>query len=238
MSNGSIGYGLTLEVGNAPGTNPTYTELAEVLSFTPPGGAVDDVETTHMKSPGRRKQFIPGLIDGGTAVANFNYVPASATDTFLNAWRASAELRQVRATYPDGSTVICTAYVSDYVPENVVMDGKMTSTLSVKVSGAVTVSAAAAPVNEVLPSIAGIARVGQTLTALPGQWTGGPNFTYQWQEDAAGNDIWSNITGATGQSFTPASGQLNDRIRVIVTGTNAVGNASATSAPTIPTVAA
>ena len=238
MSNARIGYFTTLEVGNAPGTSPTYTELAELLSFTPPAGSVAEVEVTHMKSPGRRRQFIPTLIDSGTAVANFNHVSASATDVFLNAWRASGELRQVRATYPDGSMVIFTAFVSDYVVENVTIEEKLTSSLSLKVTGVVTVTAAAAPVNEILPSIAGIARVGVTLTALPGQWTGGPTLTYQWQEDAAGNGTWSNITGATAQSFTPAAGQLNDRIRVIVTGTNAIGNASATSAPTIPTVAA
>lgn len=238
MSNARIGYNLTLEVGNAPGTSPTYTELAEVTGFTPPAGAVDEVEVTHLKSASRRRQFIAGLIDSGTVTATFNHVPASATDVFLNAWRAGAELRQVRATYPDGTTVIFTGFVSDYSIDNIVVDGKMAASLSIKATGAVTVSAAAAPVNEVLPAIGGIARVGVTLTAFPGQWTGGPTFTYQWQEDTAGNGTWTNITGATAQTFVPTTGQLTDRVRVIVTGTNSVGSASANSAPTIATIAA
>ena len=238
MSNARIGYNLTLEVGNAPGGSPTYTELAEVTGFTPPAGAVDEVEVTHLKSASRRRQFIAGLIDSGTVTATFNHVPASATDTFINTWRAGAELRQVRGTYPDGATVIFTAFVTDYSIDNIVVDGKMASSLSIKVTGAVTVTAAAAPVNQILPSIAGIAQVGQVLTAIPGQWTGGPTFTYQWQEDAAGNGTFANISGATSQSYTPVTGQLTDRIRVTVTGTNGSGSASATSAPTIATIAA
>jgi predicted secreted protein len=238
MSNARIGYNLTLEVGNAPGTSPTYTELAEVTGFTPPAGAVDEVEVTHLKSASRRRQFIAGLIDSGTVTATFNHVPASATDTFINTWRAGAEQRQVRATYPDGTTVIFTAFVSDYSIDNIVVDGKMASSMTVKVTGAVTVSGAATPVNDVLPAIGGIARVGVTLTAFPGNWTGGPTFTYQWQEDTAGNGTWVNISGATAQTFTPTSGQLTDRIRVQVTGTNSAGNATASSAPTIATVAA
>lgn len=238
MSNARIGYFSTLEVGNAPGTSPTYTELAELLSFTPPAGTVDEVETTHMKSPGRSKQFTPGLIDRGTATATFNHVPGSATDVFLNAWRASAELRQLRYTYPDGSVVIFSGFLSEYSIENVTIEGKMTATVSVRVSGVVTVSGAAAPVNELLPAIAGIARVGFALTVRPGQWTGGPALSWQWQEDGAGNGTFTNIAGATGQSFTPTSGQQTDRIRVIETATNAAGSASATSAPTIATAAA
>lgn len=237
MSDATIGYGLTLEVGTTTSTTPTYFELAEVTSCQPPQGTVDDVDVTHMKSPQRRREFIAGLTDSGQAAATMNYVPASATDVFLEAWRASGETRKLRLTYADGTIVEFFGYISTYSPDNVPIDGKMGATLNMKVTGAITLSAAAAPVNQLLPAIAGIADVGTTLTAWPGQWSGGPSFTYQWQQDNAGGGTWSNISGATGASYAPIAGNIGNRIRVIVTGTNGAGTANATSAPTIATVA-
>lgn len=143
MSEASIGYGLELEVETVAGATPlAYTELAEVTSFTPPSATVDDIDVTHMKSPGRRREFIPGLTDSGAASATFNHVPAGATDVFLEAWRAGGTVRKVRGTYADGSTVVFDAYVQSYSVDNIPVDGKMTSSLAMKVTGAVTVTAA------------------------------------------------------------------------------------------------
>lgn len=96
-----------------------------------------------------------------------------------------------------------------------------------------------APVNTVLPSISGIPQVGEVLTASPGVWTGGGIvFTYQWQVDAAGNGTFTNVGGATSRTYTPVVGDQTDRVRVIVTATNAHSGVSATSAPTIAVIAA
>lgn len=143
MSNATIGYGLTLAVETAAGAIPlAYTELAEVTSFQPPSDTVDDIDVTHMKSPDSRREFIPGLSDPGTASATFNHVPASATDVFINTWRSAREIRKVKGTYADGSTVTFSGYVQNYTVDNIPVDGKMASTLAIKISGAVTVEAA------------------------------------------------------------------------------------------------
>lgn len=95
--------------------------------------------------------------------------------------------------------------------------------------------ALSAPVNTLLPSIAGIAQQGVALTALEGSWTNWPtSFTYQWQEDETG---WVNITGATGKTFTPAAGQVGNPLRVIVTAINGAGSTAATSGATADTLA-
>lgn len=96
----------------------------------------------------------------------------------------------------------------------------------------------AVPANTLLPSISGIAQQGVVLTAQPGIWTGGlPSFAYQWQADVAGNSVFANIGGATARSYTPVAGDVTDKLRVIVTATNAAGAASATSAATVATLA-
>jgi uncharacterized repeat protein (TIGR01451 family) len=92
----------------------------------------------------------------------------------------------------------------------------------------------APPVNTVLPAISGAATVGQQLTASPGTWTGAPapTYSYQWQQcDGTGANC-ADIGSATSSTYTVVSGDNGQTIRVVVTGTNALANASATSAQT------
>ena len=89
MADGKIGYGSTVRIGRGP--TPTWTELALIGDLELPDEQVDEVEVTHMKSPGRRKQFIAGLIDGGSVTIPMNYMPGSATDTLLLEIKASGE---------------------------------------------------------------------------------------------------------------------------------------------------
>jgi predicted secreted protein len=112
-------------------------------------------------------------------------------------------------------------------------DDAATFTATIASSGEITFTAAAAPTNTILPSISGTVQEGQILTAFPGVWTGSPSFTYQWQQDAAGNGTFANITGATSQAYVPVTGNVGNALRVVVTGTNSAGTATATSAATV-----
>ncbi len=88
--------------------------------------------------------------------------------------------------------------------------------------------------NTALPVVAGTLRDGQTLSATAGTWTGTPviAFGYQWRRcDAAGNGC-ADIAGATSATYTQVAGDVGGTLRVVVTGTNAAGSASATSAAT------
>lgn len=87
-------------------------------------------------------------------------------------------------------------------------------------------------VNSRLPAIAGIAQVGQTLTAVAGRWSGEPALTYQWKKGAA------NIKGAIGATYVPVAGDLGAAITVVETVTNPAGTASATSGGTANVIAA
>ncbi|WP_142110939.1 hypothetical protein [Rarobacter incanus] len=64
-----------------------------------------------------------------------------------------------------------------------------------------------------IPTIAGTAQVGETLTAQTGKWAPtGITFTYQWYQDGHA------VRGATRSSLVLAPGQVNKRISVTVTG--------------------
>ena len=89
------------------------------------------------------------------------------------------------------------------------------------------------PANTSPPTIAGTPQQGQTLTAAPGTWTGAPTaFAYQWQRCDAAATSCTDIAGATAQTYTLTPADAGFAIRVAVTATNAVGPATAASAPT------
>ena len=105
---------------------------------------------------------------------------------------------------------------------------------SVPSAAAPTVTAEAAPpANTVVPTVSGTPEDGETLTADPGTWSGTApvTYTYEWQRcDADGTDC-VDIAGATGSTYVLLPIDVGHAIVVEVTGTNAAGADSATSAP-------
>lgn len=88
------------------------------------------------------------------------------------------------------------------------------------------------PANTARPTISDTTpQSGQTLTANPGTWTGDAPiaFTFQWQRCNASGASCAAISGATQQTYTVQASDVGSTLRVAVTGTNAVGSATATS---------
>jgi hypothetical protein len=138
MTTAIIGYDVGLSVETAAGSG-TFVELAEITNITPPSDSVDDIDATHMKSPGRVREFISGLSDPGEMSLDGNYLPGSATDAFIIAWRLSGETRAVRIIYPASLSVNYDqfpGYVKSYTPTMAIGE-KMGFTLGLKVAGAV-----------------------------------------------------------------------------------------------------
>jgi Tol biopolymer transport system component/uncharacterized protein YukE len=98
-------------------------------------------------------------------------------------------------------------------------------------SNATAVIASGVPANTVAPSISGTPRVGQSVSAFRGSWTGAApiTYTYQWQRCSSGGSGCGNITGAALSSYTPATADSGSTLRVIVTASNSAGSATATS---------
>lgn len=220
-----IGYDTRFAIENAPGSG-VYVELAEVFEVTPPDASVDQIDVTHFQSPGRTKEFIPGLTDPGTVSVTMNYTPNSTSDQRIEALKAAGTVLSMRVTYPNGVRVTFSAAVQSY-SKAIPVDDRMTATMEVKVAGAVTIAASVAPANLTLPAISGLATVGTLMTAFEGTWTQGATFTYQWRKGGA------NIAGATNKTYTPVAGDVGSGIDVVVTATNAAGSASATSVRTV-----
>jgi uncharacterized protein YukE len=90
-------------------------------------------------------------------------------------------------------------------------------------------------VNTSAPTIGGIARDGQVLTASPGTWLGTPTitFAYQWQRCDVNGLNCVNVPGAVGTTYTLTPADVGSTMRVVVTGINDAGNSA--PAPSNPT---
>jgi len=141
MTEARIGWGGELHV-STDNTEANLFELVEVVECGFPSDEVDEVEATHLKSPGRRKEFIAGLIDGGEFTATLNYVPGSATDLLLTAAKDAGTTRCIRIVIPDDSgtgaadwNIVTHAFVKKYAPDTMSAGAKITSTATFRVTG-------------------------------------------------------------------------------------------------------
>jgi chitodextrinase len=99
-------------------------------------------------------------------------------------------------------------------------------------------AACSPPVETVAPSISGIAREAQTLTASEGSWTGKPTgYAYRWLRCDSTGAACGEIPTATEGAYVVTTGDVGETLRVRVTASNAAGSTSATSTQT-PAVAA
>jgi hypothetical protein len=102
--------------------------------------------------------------------------------------------------------------------------------VAVLVTAVASARTATVPQNTSAPMISGTAGEGNTLTASNGSWSGSPTaFAYQWRQCDAGGSGCSDIVGATKKTYTLTSSDVDHTLRVVVTASNADGQASATS---------
>ncbi len=110
------------------------TEVIEVIEVTPPNNTADRVESTHMKSPGRRREYIAGLLGDGTASFSINWMPGSATDIFLRALKDSGATATHVIEWSNGTTVTFDGALLTY-EKSVPIDDRMTAAIEIDTSG-------------------------------------------------------------------------------------------------------
>lgn len=117
-------------------------ELVEVVSFTLPDNTTDRVETTHLKSPNRRREYTAGLTDGGEVEVVLNFRPGSTTDQSIEAAVAAGTERAVKFVVPQLGVAAwqysTLGIVTGYNRGSVTADGKMEATMTIAITGAVT----------------------------------------------------------------------------------------------------
>lgn len=136
MTEATIGWGGKCWLQDAAAT---WVQLEEVTAIPFPDDQIADVKATHMLSPGRREEYIAGLIDGGTGDIVMNYVPGSATDVLCRDLRDTGATRGMRVDVlqPDGTYWrIDVDVIGKQYKRDIPIDNRNTATLTVRFTGA------------------------------------------------------------------------------------------------------
>lgn len=101
-------------IGTSDGGSPeSFDELAEVKSIGGPNETSEELDVTHLRSPGAYREFIQSFKDGGELPLTMNFVSGSASQLALLAdYEANPQtVKRRRIFYPDGSTVTFSSFV-------------------------------------------------------------------------------------------------------------------------------
>ena len=143
-SEARIGAGSEFWLANAAGV---LTELDEVTEIPFAEETRDDVEVTHFKSPGRRKEYKGGLIEPGEGTITLNYIPGSPTDLLIAAAHADGKVRAYKSVLPDDAGEpaweIAGFLIVKSRGRSVPIGDRMTQSVAVRFTGAATEDEAA-----------------------------------------------------------------------------------------------
>jgi len=139
MTEARIGWGTEVWLDNA---SNVLTQLEECIAIGLPNAQVEDVEATHMLSANRRREYVAGLIEDGEGTFEFNLVPGDATDLLIQAAVDDGVTRDFEVIIPDGA--FGQKFAGDCIVKgyerNVPIDDRMTATMTVRYTGAVTIT--------------------------------------------------------------------------------------------------
>jgi hypothetical protein len=119
--------------GNTPGT---YVALAEIRSFSGPGGTAAVIDATTLGSDGKEK--VMGLQDEGTLSLEMNFVPGDTGQQALLSDRSLQQVKNFKITFSNSanSTATFGAYVTGFTVAGGV-DALTTATVTLEITGAV-----------------------------------------------------------------------------------------------------
>ena len=131
-------FGTLLKIGD--GASPeVFTSVGEILSISPGGLTSATIDTTHMETAGGYRTFISDTFkDPGETSCTIQYDP-SDLDTLYGYVGTSYNFQVV---YPDSpaSTEAFAGVFMSFVPSEATLEGKLEGSITIKRSGAPTVT--------------------------------------------------------------------------------------------------
>lgn len=221
---------------NAGGTGPTFvpataSQLGQAITVT--------VTATKF---GTNNVTRTSLATAGVAAGEFVLAP---TPVPTGTKRAEAPLNAGAGQWDDGTTLTYAWSISgstvgtsvNFTPTLAQIGSELTVTVTGTKPGYPTTTRASDPITILglaqaltpTPTIAGVAKAGEVLTATVGTWDDGVDLAYQWLADGVA------IDGATATTFTLTGDQAGAQITFAVTGTKAnYETVTRTSDPSAP----
>jgi predicted secreted protein len=135
MSNAKAGVGTLFRRWSGA----AWANIAEINSISGPNMTRDTIDVTSLDSTAGYREFIGGFRDGGTVQLAMNFIRASL-DTMKTDFESDT-IQNYEIVLPDdeNTTLEFTGLVTE-LPLEIPPDDKITMTVSIKVSGQVTVN--------------------------------------------------------------------------------------------------
>lgn len=127
----------TLGVSTSGSSPITYTDIKEITSFSGLDGSASEIDVTHLQSTA--KEFILGLQDFGNFTIEISYDNDDAGQLILRAAKESGNLHYFKLTFSDSTYITFSAYVMSMSVGGGV-DGKVESSVTLRITGSVTYS--------------------------------------------------------------------------------------------------
>jgi predicted secreted protein len=120
------------------GSPAGYTTIAQIFGGPDgPSYSADELDVTDHSSAGGFREFIAGLKDAGEVSGELHFDPSNGTHddaTGLIGELEDGSVKNYQILFPDSSTVTFAAIVTAFEPSAPV-DGKLTASFTLKVSG-------------------------------------------------------------------------------------------------------
>lgn len=110
MSNAMSSANTYISVGD--GSSPiSYTEIGEIRQIGGPNETSEEIDVTHLRSPGRRREYIQSFLNAGELPLTANWLPTSTSHQTLKQLYGSGEVRGWKINYPNGAVQLFHGFV-------------------------------------------------------------------------------------------------------------------------------
>jgi len=133
---------LLLEMAGSP---LNMDEIAEVTNISGGGGTAEQIDFTHLRSPGRRREFKPSFIDDGSLTFTVQYIYDDQTHQRLLSLFESGDEVALREVFPDANGWDYRGYFASVLKDGQSVGGKIVLNCTFKITGAVDFSGLGSP---------------------------------------------------------------------------------------------
>ena len=134
----TTGLTITDNTDAATATPKAWGEIGEITDMSREDPGASEIDVTHLQST--QKEYLMGLEDSGTVSISLNWLFDDAGQTALLAAKAARTEQSFRITYSDDSTMTFDGYVKTFSGPTASVDGKLSASLVIKITGDITIA--------------------------------------------------------------------------------------------------
>jgi len=133
-ANAILAQGTLLKLG--AGSPLAYTTIAEINSFSGPGGAVSVIDVTDLSSTAKEK--LAGLNDNGQISFECNFIPTNTQHAALRAAKENGTVQKVKLVFTDtGATEWTFDAIVTGLSISGAVDGVVKASITLEISGSI-----------------------------------------------------------------------------------------------------